>query len=59
MVLTFEIIQGEKDDKIIAVCADDPEYKHFTSYRELASIANDLYYLSPLGEYRLWTIFNF
>ncbi|KAG4917104.1 hypothetical protein JHK87_054661 [Glycine soja] len=27
---------GEKDDKIIAVCADDPEYKHFTDYRELA-----------------------
>jgi len=36
VVLTFEIIQGEKDDKIIAVCADDPEYKHFTDYRELA-----------------------
>jgi len=28
--------QGEKDDKIIAVCADDPEYKHFTDYKELA-----------------------
>ncbi|KAG5094287.1 hypothetical protein JHK84_049875 [Glycine max] len=27
---------GEKDDKIIAVCADDPEYKHFIDYRELA-----------------------
>ncbi|KAH1154089.1 hypothetical protein GLYMA_18G110900v4 [Glycine max] len=25
-----------KNDKIIAVCADDPEYKHFTDYRELA-----------------------
>lgn len=30
------IDQGEKDDKIIAVCADDPEYKHFTDYKELA-----------------------
>ncbi|KAK7285718.1 hypothetical protein RJT34_20497 [Clitoria ternatea] len=30
------IDQGEKDDKIIAVCADDPEYKHFTDYNELA-----------------------
>ncbi|KHN16004.1 Soluble inorganic pyrophosphatase [Glycine soja] len=36
VVLTFGSTQGEKDDKIIAVCADDPEYKHFTSYRELA-----------------------
>ncbi|XP_042056926.1 uncharacterized protein LOC121801491 [Salvia splendens] len=24
------IDQGEKDDKIIAVCADDPEYRHYT-----------------------------
>ncbi|XP_027904572.1 soluble inorganic pyrophosphatase 1-like [Vigna unguiculata] len=30
------IDQGEKDDKIIAVCADDPEYKHFIDYKELA-----------------------
>lgn len=30
------LTQGEKDDKIIAVCADDPEYKHFTDYKELA-----------------------
>ncbi|KAJ1390791.1 Inorganic pyrophosphatase [Sesbania bispinosa] len=30
------LMQGEKDDKIIAVCADDPEYKHFTDYKELA-----------------------
>ncbi|PNX91846.1 soluble inorganic pyrophosphatase-like protein [Trifolium pratense] len=29
------IDQGEKDDKIIAVCADDPEYKHYTDYKEL------------------------
>ncbi|XP_060201806.1 soluble inorganic pyrophosphatase 4 isoform X1 [Lycium barbarum] len=27
--------QGEKDDKIIAVCADDPEYKHYTDINEL------------------------
>lgn len=27
--------QGEKDDKIIAVCADDPEYKHYTDIKEL------------------------
>ena len=24
------------DDKIIAVCADDPEYRHFRSIEELA-----------------------
>ncbi|GMN42740.1 hypothetical protein TIFTF001_011953 [Ficus carica] len=30
------IDQGEKDDKIIAVCADDPEYKHYTDIKELA-----------------------
>ena len=24
------------DDKIIAVCADDPEYKHFTDIKQLA-----------------------
>ncbi|ONK62301.1 uncharacterized protein A4U43_C07F2490 [Asparagus officinalis] len=29
------IDQGEKDDKIIAVCADDPEYRHFTDIKEL------------------------
>ncbi|PIA53004.1 hypothetical protein AQUCO_01000697v1 [Aquilegia coerulea] len=26
---------GEKDDKIIAVCADDPEYRHYTDIKEL------------------------
>lgn len=31
----INIIQGEKDDKIIAVCADDPEYKHYTDIKEL------------------------
>ncbi|XP_039027338.1 soluble inorganic pyrophosphatase 1-like [Hibiscus syriacus] len=29
------IDQGEKDDKIIAVCVDDPEYKHFTDIKQL------------------------
>ncbi|KAI4300147.1 hypothetical protein L6164_033558 [Bauhinia variegata] len=29
------IDQGEKDDKIIAVCADDPEYRHFNDIKEL------------------------
>ena len=28
-------IQGEKDDKIIAVCVDDPEYKHYTDIKDL------------------------
>lgn len=28
-------MQGEKDDKIIAVCADDPEYKHYMDIKEL------------------------
>ncbi|TVU19549.1 hypothetical protein EJB05_35701 [Eragrostis curvula] len=30
------IDQGEKDDKIIAVCADDPEYRHFRDINELS-----------------------
>nr|GLL49162.1 soluble inorganic pyrophosphatase PPA1 isoform X1 [Ipomoea trifida] len=29
------IDQGEKDDKIIAVCADDPEYRHYTDISQL------------------------
>ncbi|XP_021714549.1 soluble inorganic pyrophosphatase-like [Chenopodium quinoa] len=29
------IDQGEKDDKIIAVCADDPEFRHYTELNEL------------------------
>ncbi|KAL9245877.1 hypothetical protein vseg_019477 [Gypsophila vaccaria] len=29
------IDQGEKDDKIIAVCADDPEFRHYTELDEL------------------------
>ncbi|KAH9787207.1 Soluble inorganic pyrophosphatase 1 [Citrus sinensis] len=29
------LMQGEKDDKIIAVCADDPEYKHYNDIKEL------------------------
>lgn len=27
--------QGEKDDKIIAVCADDPEYRHYQDIKDL------------------------
>ena len=27
-------MQGEKDDKIIAVCADDPEYRHYNDIKE-------------------------
>jgi inorganic pyrophosphatase len=30
------IDQGEKDDKIIAVCADDPEYRHYNNLSELS-----------------------
>ncbi|KAL0287403.1 UNVERIFIED_CONTAM: Soluble inorganic pyrophosphatase 1 [Sesamum calycinum] len=29
------IDQGEKDDKLIAVCADDPEYRHYTDFKQL------------------------
>ncbi|XP_027360459.1 soluble inorganic pyrophosphatase PPA1-like isoform X2 [Abrus precatorius] len=29
------LMQGEKDDKIIAVCADDPEFRHYTDIKEL------------------------
>ncbi|CAH8305146.1 unnamed protein product [Eruca vesicaria subsp. sativa] len=29
------IDQGEKDDKIIAVCADDPEFRHYRDIKEL------------------------
>lgn len=29
------VIQGEKDDKIIAVCADDPAYNHYNDIGEL------------------------
>ncbi|KAK9948578.1 hypothetical protein M0R45_004147 [Rubus argutus] len=30
------IDQGEKDDKIIAVCADDPEFRHYNDIKDLA-----------------------
>lgn len=29
------MLQGEADDKIIAVCADDPEYKFYSDIKEL------------------------
>lgn len=28
--------QGEKDDKIIAVAADDPEFRHYKDIKDLA-----------------------
>lgn len=28
-------MQGEKDDKIIAVCADDPEFRHYKDIKEI------------------------
>jgi len=31
----FLTLQGERDDKIIAVCADDPEFRHYTDIKEL------------------------
>ncbi|OEL38909.1 Soluble inorganic pyrophosphatase, partial [Dichanthelium oligosanthes] len=30
------LMQGEKDDKIIAVCTDDPEYRHYDDLSELS-----------------------
>ncbi|GAA0148491.1 pyrophosphatase [Lithospermum erythrorhizon] len=30
------IDQGENDDKIIAVCVDDPEYRHYKDIKELS-----------------------
>ncbi|KAF6985679.1 hypothetical protein CFC21_003510 [Triticum aestivum] len=30
------IDQGEKDDKLIAVCVDDPEYRHLNDLKELS-----------------------
>ncbi|CAM0144894.1 unnamed protein product [Urochloa decumbens] len=30
------LFEGEKDDKIIAVCADDPEYRHYNDISELS-----------------------
>ncbi|PKU65336.1 Soluble inorganic pyrophosphatase [Dendrobium catenatum] len=33
--LMLMISHGEKDDKIIVVCDDDPEYKHYTDIKEL------------------------
>ncbi|KAG7034135.1 Soluble inorganic pyrophosphatase 1 [Cucurbita argyrosperma subsp. argyrosperma] len=29
------IDQGERDDKIIAVCADDPEFRHYKDIKEI------------------------
>jgi inorganic pyrophosphatase len=35
LYVVFLNVQGEADDKIIAVCADDPEYRHFNDIKEL------------------------
>jgi len=35
-VVGFSGGQGEKDDKIIAVCTDDPEYRHYNDLNELS-----------------------
>lgn len=29
------MLQGERDDKIIAVCADDPEFRHYKDIKEI------------------------
>lgn len=29
------LLQGEKDDKIIAVCADDPEFRHYDDIKQI------------------------
>ncbi|CAL9184612.1 unnamed protein product, partial [Musa hybrid cultivar] len=31
----YDVGNGEKDDKIIAVCADDPEYNHYNDINKL------------------------
>ncbi|RAL49864.1 hypothetical protein DM860_002155 [Cuscuta australis] len=33
--LMHMIDQGERDDKIITVCADDPEFRHYNDIKEL------------------------
>lgn len=35
MASDFGLKQGEKDDKIIAVCADDPEYRDYNDIKDL------------------------
>ncbi|KAH1198115.1 Soluble inorganic pyrophosphatase 1 [Glycine max] len=50
IVLMPMIDGGEKDDKIIAMCVDDLEYKHFTNYKELAPHA------SPRSDISLKTV---
>jgi inorganic pyrophosphatase len=36
MIAVIGCCQGEKDDKIIAVCADDPEYRNYSDISELS-----------------------
>lgn len=35
LTIAFIMLQGERDDKIIAVCADDPEFRHYTDIKEI------------------------
>ncbi|KAH0855474.1 hypothetical protein HID58_007969 [Brassica napus] len=35
VIMQEPVLPGRKDDKIIAVCVDDPEYKHYTDIKEL------------------------
>lgn len=67
VVIFVMILQGEKDDKIIAVCADDPEFRHYTDIKELpphrlAEIRRffeDCIHLSPLLLLYLWYCWSF
>jgi inorganic pyrophosphatase len=34
-LIVVQYHQGEKDDKIIAVCADDPEFRHYKDISDL------------------------
>ncbi|KAL9262119.1 Soluble inorganic pyrophosphatase 3-like protein [Drosera capensis] len=36
LLLKLLLFQGENDDKIIAVCADDPEFRHYKELNDLA-----------------------
>lgn len=35
LTIAFTMLQGERDDKIIAVCADDPEFRHYKDIKEI------------------------
>ncbi|KAF2290754.1 hypothetical protein GH714_015320 [Hevea brasiliensis] len=57
------IDQGEKDDKIIAVCADDPEFRHYTDIKDLpphrlAEIRRFLRTVSTQMNSVVWVVFG-